>query len=138
MSALTTGLEPTTVTVRLMGMPNHRPRTTLLLVAACSTLLAASACSGDEPEPEPASKATARSTEQPSISPGAESPHTRKAGRLDALSISLTLRSTTVQQGRILRSRALIENNTPDPALLTPCAIAEGAICPGANRPTGR
>ena len=123
MRAWTSGLEPTTATVRRMGMPNRRMRNPLVL-AACSALLTASACSADGSET--ASKTTAPSTAQPSVASQAESAATPAIGRFDSLSISLRLRSTTVQQGKTLRSRAIIENNSSDPVVDPACVIAEG------------
>lgn len=117
-------LEPTTGTVRHMGVPNHRLRNPLVLATACSALLTASACSADESAT--ASKNTAQSTAQPSISSRAESPATPAPGRFDALSISLRLHSTTVQRGKTLRSRAIIENNSPNTVVDPACVIAEG------------
>jgi hypothetical protein len=38
----------------------------------------------------------------------------------------LELRSTTVQQGKTLRSRFILENNSPDAVVDPACVIAEG------------
>jgi hypothetical protein len=117
--------EPRSVTMRLMGMSPARLLLPVLLLTASWALVAC----GSSPAESTNSAMSASTTPTPSNASGPAEPGRTESkngqGRLDALSISLTLRSTRVQQGRTLRSRALIENNTSEPALLTPCAIAE-------------
>lgn len=113
-------------------MPNRPLRNTWVSVAACSALFTASGCSADESQP--ASQARAQATAHPSSSSRAgsaresptEPPTASGTGRFDALSISLRLRSTTVQRGKTLRSRAIIENHSPDTVVDPACLIAEG------------
>ena len=116
-------VEPTTATARRMGMPNHRMQHPLIL-AACSALLTSSACSAHGSETE--NTTTAPPTTQSSVASRAESAATPAVGRFDSLFISLRLRSTTVQQGKTLRSRFIIENNSPDSVVDPACVIAEG------------
>jgi hypothetical protein len=96
----------------------------MLLAAACLALLAASGCSADQSKT--ASKTRAQSTARPSVASPAESSATPATGRFDALSIFLTLRSRTVQQGKTLRSRATIANNSQGTVVDPACVIAEG------------
>jgi hypothetical protein len=111
--------EPRSVTMRLMGMSPARLLLPVLLLTASWALVAC----GSSPAESTNSAMSASTTPTPSNASGPAEPGRTESkngqGRLDALSISLTLRSTRVQQGRTLRSRALIENNTSEPALLT-------------------
>jgi hypothetical protein len=83
-------------------------------------LLTAPGCSADEPG------TAGRTGARPSVTSRAESSATPGTGRFDGLTISLTLRSTTVQQGKTLRSRATVKNNSPDAVVDPACVIATG------------
>lgn len=113
-------MEPMNVTVRRTGVANHRVRSLLLLAPA--VLLSASACSSDEAKEREATKPTART----SIASQAESPGVPASERFDPLTISLRLSSTTLQQGKTLRSRAFIENNSTKVVVDPACVIGEG------------
>jgi hypothetical protein len=116
-------MEPVAVTMRLMGMPNQGLRHHLASAAAVAALFSAAGCSGEEAK---ASAESTKSTVEPSVASQAESSAAPAAGRFDPLSISLTLRSTTVQQGKTLRSRATIENNSTKVVVDPACVIGEG------------
>lgn len=112
-----------TVTLPRTGMANRRLRNLLVLAATVPALLSASGCSADEEKP---SRGIAESKAQPSVAPQAESSAAPTTGRFDPLSISLRLASTSVQQGKTLRSRAFIENNSTKVVVDPGCVIAEG------------
>ena len=116
--------EPLADLVRQMAMANHRPQGSLLLMAVCSALFGGSACSADEGSP--ANERSVGSTVGATATNEAASPVETPAGRFDALSISLELRSTTVRQGKTLRSRATIENKSSAEVVDPACVISEG------------
>ena len=107
-----------------MGMPRRRPFNRWVVAAACAGLLTAPGCSADESKTT--SKTKAQPIAQESTATDAQSSAPSATGRFDALSISLTLSSSTVQQGKALRSRATIENNSSDWVMDPACFIAEG------------
>jgi hypothetical protein len=116
-----------TVTVRRTGMASHRPRDLLVWAALVPALLSASGCSGDEAQPSrEAGQSTASSVPSRAESSAAESPAAYRPGRFDALTITLTLRSPTAEQGKTLRSRATVENNSTKVVVEPACVIGEG------------
>jgi hypothetical protein len=106
--------------MRRMNMTTRRMWNPLV-IAACSVMITASACSAGE-----SSRSASKTTEQPSLASQTESVASPAVERFDSLSISLRLHSTTVQQGETLRSRVFIENNSPDAVVDPDCVIAEG------------
>ena len=104
-------------------MPNPRSCSLLVVAAAVPVLLSASGCTADEAEP---SSEAAKSTAQPPAAEEAEPSAAPATGRFDPLTISLRLRATTVQQGKTLRSRAFIENNSTKVVVDPACVIAVG------------
>lgn len=104
-------------------MANHQLRTIVVSVAAVPALLSAAGCSAGEAKP---SSESARSTAQPTAASLPEPSAASGTGRFDPLSISLRLRSTSVQQGKTLRTEALLENNSTKVVVDPACVIAEG------------
>ena len=91
----------------------------MCLAAASLTLLVAAACSDED-------AVTARGTSTVADPARAKSPETGAPGRFDGLSVTLRLRSTTLRQGRTLRSSAVIENVSGKTVVDPACVIAEG------------
>lgn len=108
---------------RRIRMSDHRLSNILVVAATVLVLLGATGCTADDARP---SSETTRSTAQPSVASQPEPSAAPGTGRFDPLSFSLRLPSTSVQQGKTLRSRAIVENKSNKVVVDPRCVIAEG------------